>query len=237
MTGEFVPNKQSRRAFLKLSAAGLTATATAELASAFPASPTAPPAGEVAVHVTSGKMRYAAGESVKWQNAGKASENAIVLNPGKKFQEILGFGAAFTDAACYTFNQLSAPAREELFHELFHPSEMGLNVCRTCIGSSDYSTEVFSYDEGEPDPEMTRFSIAHDEAYVLPHVAAGAERESRFVFVLVAVEPAGVDEGGRIDAGRIDSAALLRAIRAVLREILASLCGGGRTGAGSHGAE
>jgi glucosylceramidase len=45
---------------------------------------------------------------------------------------------------------------------------MNLNVCRTCIGASDYSTDVFSYDEGEPDPEMKRFSIAHDQAYVLP---------------------------------------------------------------------
>ncbi len=81
---------------------------------------------------------------------------------------MLGFGAAFTDAACYMFKQLSASAREQLFHELFHPSETGLSVCRTCIGASDYSTEVFSYDEGEPDPEMKRFSIAHDQAYVLP---------------------------------------------------------------------
>ena len=29
-----------------------------------------------------------------------------MLDPGKKFQEMLGFGAAFTDAACYTFNRL-----------------------------------------------------------------------------------------------------------------------------------
>lgn len=92
----------------------------------------------------------------------------MTLDPAKRFQDVLGFGAAFTDAACYTFNRLEPAAREGLFHELFHPSEMGLNVCRTCIGSSDYSTEVFSYDEGEPDPEMKRFSIAHDQAYVLP---------------------------------------------------------------------
>ena len=92
----------------------------------------------------------------------------MTLDPAKRFQDVLGFGAAFTDAACYTFNRLEPAAREGLFHELFHPSEMGLNVCRTCIGSSDYSTEVFSYDEGQPDPEMKRFSIAHDQAYVLP---------------------------------------------------------------------
>jgi len=86
----------------------------------------------------------------------------------KKFQEHLGIGGAFTDAACYTFNQLDAPARTQLFHEMFHPSEMGLSVGRICIGSSDYSTSVYSYDEGEPDPELNRFSIDHDRAYILP---------------------------------------------------------------------
>jgi glucosylceramidase len=160
-------NARTRRSFLKLSAAGFTATATAHLASALTSS-LAAPRGDITVRVTSGKLRYAAAESLTWRTVGAPAENAIVLDPSQKFQEMLGFGAAFTDAACYSFNQLAAPARDELFHELFHPSEMGLNVCRTCIGSSDYSTEVFSYDEGEPDPEMKRFSIAHDETNVLP---------------------------------------------------------------------
>jgi glucosylceramidase len=66
------------------------------------------------------------------------------------------------------FDQLSADARGQLFRELFHPSEMGLNVCRLCIGSSDYATKVYSYDEGAPDPDLTRFSIDHDRAYILP---------------------------------------------------------------------
>ena len=161
-------NAQTRRTFLKLSAAGLTATAAADLSSALSTSGVPAPTGTITVRVTSGQLRYAAADSLNWRTGAHPSNNTIVLDPSKKFQEILGFGAAFTDAACYMFNQLPAPAREELFHELFHPSEMGLNVCRTCIGSSDYSTEMFSYDEGEPDPEMKRFSIAHDEPYVLP---------------------------------------------------------------------
>jgi glucosylceramidase len=66
------------------------------------------------------------------------------------------------------FNQLTPAARERLFQELFDPSEMGLSVCRTCIGASDYSTKAYSYDEGEPDPELKRFSIAHDREYILP---------------------------------------------------------------------
>jgi glucosylceramidase len=158
---------QTRRTFLKLSAMGLTATATAtaDLATALTSVPS-PAASEITVRVTSGKLRYAPAASLTWRSG--TGDNTIAVDPTQKFQEMLGFGAAFTDAACYMFNQLPSPARDELFHELFNPSEMGLSVCRTCIGSSDYSTEMFSYDEGEPDPDMKRFSIAHDQAYVLP---------------------------------------------------------------------
>ena len=58
--------------------------------------------------------------------------------------------------------------RERLFHELFHPSEMGFSVCRVCLGSSDYATAAYGFDEREPDPEMRRFSIDRDKAYILP---------------------------------------------------------------------
>ena len=160
--------EQTRRTFLKLSALGLAATTTSKLSAEFAAATPAPQSGEIAVRVTSGTLRYSSAPSLSWRTADTTGENILTLDPATKFQEILGFGAAFTDAACYTFNRLSTPARDSLFYELFHPSEMGLNVCRTCMGSSDYSTEVFSYDEGEPDLEMKRFSIAHDRPYVLP---------------------------------------------------------------------
>lgn len=161
-------SEQTRRTFLKLSAVGLAATGAADLAAAIPTSAVPAPGGEIAVRVTGGSQRYASAAPVNWQSSGAIAEGAVTLDPSIKYQEMLGFGAAFTDAACFTFNRLSAGAREELFHDLFHPSQMGLNVCRTCIGSSDYSTEVFSYDEGAPDAEMKRFSLAHDQAYVLP---------------------------------------------------------------------
>jgi glucosylceramidase len=46
---------------------------------------------------------------------------------------------------------------------------MALNVCRTCIGSSDYATKVYSLDESaEPDPELKKFSIDHDKEFYLP---------------------------------------------------------------------
>src|SRR5262249_43794222 len=123
----------------------------------------------ISVWVTDNNQRFSSLPSISWQRAGSAaSANSILLRPEQKFQEILGFGAAFTDASCFTFNRLDSTVRAQLFHQLFHPSEIGFNVCRTCIGSSDYSASLYSFDEGESDPDLKRFSIDHDRAYILP---------------------------------------------------------------------
>lgn len=130
---------------------------------------TGSPAGEIGVRVTAGARRYAEEKPLKWQpGQGGPASDSIVLDPAKTYQEVLGFGASFTDASCYMFNQLAPEARERLFRELFHPSEMGFSACRVCIGSSDYATKAYSYDEGDPDPELRRFSIEHDREYILP---------------------------------------------------------------------
>lgn len=175
--------ESTRREFLKLSTAGLAAGAVAKSvpawASVSPANP-----GQISVRVTDENRRFENGSALSWrQAAGQPSADIIVLNPDKKFQEILGFGAAFTDAACYMFNQLPSNSRGSLFRELFHPSELGLNVCRTCIGASDYSTELYSFDEGAPDPDLKRFSIDHDRAYILPSLRQ-ARQENPDLFLL-----------------------------------------------------
>ena len=107
-------------------------------------------------------------EILSLQNEDVVTAETITIDPDKTFQSILGFGAAFTDGACYLFSQLTPAVREELFHRLFHRSEMALNVCRTCIGASDSSASLYSFDDGGPDPELQRFSIEHDRAYILP---------------------------------------------------------------------
>ena len=87
--------------------------------------------------------------------------------------EMLGFGAALTDASCYVLSRLPGGEQLALLQELFAPGEMALNVCRTCIGASDYSQTVYSFDESaEPDPEMKKFSIDHDREYILPILSA-----------------------------------------------------------------
>jgi glucosylceramidase len=174
---------ESRRTFLKVSALGLGAlgtgassnsSAAASLAHAAGATPPAgalQPLSEISVWFTNSNQRFAAGRPIAWQMASApapASADVIQLVAANKFQDILGFGGCFTDASCYLINQLHPPARDQLLHEMFHPSEMGLNVNRTCIGAADSAATLYSYDEGDADPDLKRFSIEHDREYILP---------------------------------------------------------------------
>jgi glucosylceramidase len=163
-------SKQTRRNFLKMttaSAACLPFTKT--LSSAMLPSQERTPTGAIAVYLTAGDQRYSQSRSLAWQSTDRAvSGDTIVLQAVRSKHPILGFGAAFTDAACYMIHQLSEAPRERLLQELFHPDRMGLSVCRSCVGSSDYARELYSYDEGAPDPELSRFSISHDREYILP---------------------------------------------------------------------
>ena len=56
--------------------------------------------------------------------------------------------------------------------ELFHPAKgITLSILRQPLGASDFALEDYSYDDlspGQKDPELKRFSIDHDRAYLIP---------------------------------------------------------------------
>lgn len=131
--------------------------------------PGAGPEADIQVRRTYGEKRCAPEAPLRWQPAPGSGEAAIRLDPSRTYQEMLGFGASFTDAACYMVNQLAPLQREQLLRELFDASETGFSVARLCLGSSDYATKAYSFDEGDaPDPDLKRFSIDHDREYILP---------------------------------------------------------------------
>ncbi|MCY0902943.1 MAG: glycosyl hydrolase [Firmicutes bacterium] len=94
----------------------------------------------------------------------------ITVEPDMAQQSILGFGASFTDAACYVLSRMDQVSRSRLLHELFHPTQASLQVCRLCIGASDYARTAYSYDDVEDDVELSHFSIDYDRAYIIPVV-------------------------------------------------------------------
>jgi glucosylceramidase len=94
---------------------------------------------------------------------------SIRLDPGQRYQQVLGFGAALTDSSCYLLEQLDPVKRKAILDESFGPSGLRFSVARTTIGSSDYSVNAYSYDDtASPDPELAHFSIDHDRKYIIP---------------------------------------------------------------------
>lgn len=160
----------SRRAFVETGATGLAAVAALHaVPSGVAALAHEAPAAPIRVWQTTGSERHAARPAIVWQPRGAAAPGDVEILPQHRKQAVLGFGGAFTDAATYMFSRLAPDARAALFHELFHPSEMGFSVGRCCVGSSDYSTVAYSYDESaKPDPTLSAFSIAHDRQWILP---------------------------------------------------------------------
>jgi glucosylceramidase len=160
----------TRREVLSIAGTGLAGMTVAGTAAAKDRgqATTAPPVGEIQVRRTYADKRYAQEPPLRWQRFGGTDGGAIRLNPGQSFQEVLGFGASLTEAACYMIAQLPPAARDQLLQEFFDASQMNFSVSRLCIGSSDYATAAYSYDDGDADPELRRFSIDHDRACVLP---------------------------------------------------------------------
>lgn len=151
----------NRRTFLKLSA-------MAAAAATFPSFARAT-AGTVEAWRTAGEQRWQPLEALAWEQSIGTSPMSIHLNPSQKYQQVLGFGAALTDASCYLLEQLDPARRKTILDQCFGPSGLRFSVARTTIGASDYSLTAYSYDDStQPDPELKHFSIDHDRKYILP---------------------------------------------------------------------
>lgn len=158
----------------------------------------------IEVYVTSANKRQTHVGTLDWLNAvTPRAGHTVQLFPDVTFQEILGFGSALTEAACYVINRMPKGKRERLMQELFGANGQALNVNRTTIGASDYSTVAYTYDESDtPDPELRKFSIAHDRKWVLPTLRhARRINPEMFLFSSPWTPPGWMKAGGTMFGG------------------------------------
>src|SRR6267378_3579380 len=62
--------------------------------------------------------------------AKKAAPADVTVDPAKPAQTILGFGAAFTDASCFTLSRLNDSDRANLLHTMFGQDQHALSMGR-----------------------------------------------------------------------------------------------------------
>ncbi len=84
-------------------------------------------------------------------------------------QNIIGFGAALTEAAGYTFARMTPGTQQQFLEACFGATGNRYSLCRLSIQSCDFSLVPRSY-MPRRDEELAGFSIDDDWAYVLPLV-------------------------------------------------------------------
>merc|ERR1719424_825310 len=86
-----------------------------------------------------------------------ASVGALVLDRSAKFQTMLGFGGAFTEAAAVNWMKLSKEDRAKVIHLYYgDPKDggHGYTMGRVPMGSCDFTRESYSFDNTSGDIDM-----------------------------------------------------------------------------------
>lgn len=84
--------------------------------------------------------------------------------------DFLGFGVAITGSSCYNLAQMPRAKRDAFLQNVYGKNGLGLSVGRISVGSSDYSPELYSYDDVDGDVELKHFSVERDKAYIIPMI-------------------------------------------------------------------
>ena len=85
-----------------------------------------------------------------------------------KYQEVLGFGGAFTESSAYLYSLMSEQDKKK-FLELYFDRKNGIgyNFGRSHINSCDFSLSVYTSVE-EGDKTLESFNLEREKKYIIP---------------------------------------------------------------------
>lgn len=141
-------------------------------------------------------------------NKADANDSAplIRVDDSQRYQQIDGFGASLTDGAAWLFaNKLTPAQTDAAFKMLFsRKNGIALGFLRQPVGSSDLSVTFYSFDDlcrqtaeacttpaSADDFGLSRFTIRHDEAYIIPLLRKALEMNPDLHVMLTPWSPPG----------------------------------------------
>ncbi|WP_371477332.1 RICIN domain-containing protein [Kitasatospora sp. NBC_00315] len=157
-------------------------------------------------HVTRGLQQQA---GTAFSSGAGSGGQLISVDENTRYQQFTGGGASFTDTAAWLLNSsgaLSAATRDDTMRKLFSPTDgIGLSFVRNPMGASDLARYGYTYDDvpaGQSDPALASFSLAHDQADVLP-LTKQAKQLNPALSVLASpwTAPAWMKDSGALNGG------------------------------------
>ena len=104
-------------------------------------------------------------------------ENKVVnLYPEIRYQEIMGFGGAITEASGYAFSKMSAEKQQEILDAYFGPEGNSYTMARVALDSCDFSLGNYSAVTDKNDESLSTFTLARDHQYILPLLERAQKR-------------------------------------------------------------
>jgi glucosylceramidase len=133
----------------------------------------------------------------------------ITVDENTRYQTFTGGGASFTDTAAWLLNSsgaLSQATRDATMRRLFSPTDgIGLSFLRNPMGASDLARYGYTYDDvpsGQTDPSLTKFSVSHDLADVVPLTRQALQLNPALtVMASPWTAPAWMKDSGSLDGG------------------------------------
>ncbi len=121
------------------------------------------------------ETRFEEIKTVEFEYEPTAEQRVLNVYSDLEYQEILGFGGAFTDASAANYALMSDKTKKE-FCELLFDKEKGLGYtfCRGCINSSDFSQGEYNFVEDD-DKDLKTFDISHDKKEIIPMINDAAK--------------------------------------------------------------
>lgn len=101
------------------------------------------------------------------QKLNHTEKGLINLYPDTTFQEVIGFGGAFTESSAYCLSKLNKLMANAVLDDYFANTGLSYSLCRTPIGSCDFSLSSHSYANKK---DLSDFSIQEDEKYIIPMI-------------------------------------------------------------------
>lgn len=126
----------------------------------------------------------------------------INIFPERRYQSILGFGGAFTEASAYNYSKMDEATKRRVIEAFFDREKgLGYNFCRTHIHSCDFSIEQYIYTE-EDDRSLETFSVEKDRKYIIPFIKAASDKSGdMLLFASPWSPPAWMKTNGQMNNG------------------------------------
>jgi glucosylceramidase len=138
---------------------------------------------------------------------GELDVPTVTVDTRSSFQQLEGFGGAFTESSALNWLALSPAHRQQLLEAYFDPGRgHGYSLCRVHMGSCDFALGNYAHVETTDDMALASFSIDRDRQALLPFIRA-AQRVAGSPIKLLASPwspPAWMKTSGRMnDGGRL----------------------------------